>query len=103
MVALAMTPPSHVVSKPDGRRCSDDVPPGHDNWRPVMDLRCQKLEVDRVGPRGQMFDELKVGNKVNITARAGVPSGQQVAGGRWPPSRYLRSASYMEGALPVLV
>lgn len=58
----ASTPPSSVIGSGfDDRCCSHDIPPGHDNWRPVTGLRCQKLEVDRFRPRGQLFDEPEVG------------------------------------------
>jgi superfamily II DNA or RNA helicase len=71
----------------DDRRCTDNVPPGHDKRRPITDVRRQNLQVDRVGPRRQMFDELEVGHEVNITARIGIPSRHQVGCRCWPPAQ----------------
>ena len=96
-------PSRPIASGFDDRRCTDNVPPSHDKRRPVTDVRRQKLQVDRVGPRGQMFDELEVGHEVNITAGIRVPSRHQVGCRCWPPAHYLCSAGHVQGAVPVLV
>src|SRR6201991_111358 len=87
----------------DDRRCTDNVPPGHNNRRPITAVRRQKLKVDRVGPRGQVFDELEVGDEVEITARVGVASRHQVRCRYWPPAHYIGSACHVQGAVPGLV